>query len=118
MTMIERPLPPRLWPAFGMISLVFGHIALALFFMPVLGFPLAMCGLLSGLVGFFVALTYRGVNWRWSVAGLGVCMLAMAVNVAVSQAPEEIVPRRRVAPQGQPAPLRPAPPPPARPGEI
>jgi hypothetical protein len=116
--MAERPLAPRFLPAFGMISLVFGHIALALFFMPVLGFPLGVCGLLSGLAGFFVALTYRGVNWRWSVAGLGVCLLAIATNVAVSQAPEEILPRRRAPPQWQPLPQRPAPPPPARPGGI
>src|SRR5262245_17319523 len=115
--MAERLLPPRLLPAFGMISLVLGHIALALFFMPVLGFPLGVCGLLSGIVGFLVALTYRGVNWRWSVAGLAVCLLAMAINVAVFQAPEEILPRRRV-PQAQPAPERPTPPPPARPGGI
>jgi hypothetical protein len=116
--MMERPLPPRLLPAFGMISLVFGHIALALFFMPVLGFPLGVCGLASGLIGFVVAVTYRGVNWRWSIAGLAVCMLAIAVNVAVWQAPEEILPRRRLPTQWQPAPQRPAPPPPARPGGI
>jgi hypothetical protein len=116
--MIERPLPPRFLPAFGMISLVFGHIALLLFFMPVLGLPLGVCGLVSGFVGLFVAMTYRGVNWRWSVAGLAVCFVAITVNVAVSQAPEEILPRRRVPPQRQPVPERPAPPPPARPGAF
>src|SRR5262245_56704457 len=116
--MAERPLPPRFLPAFGMISLVFGHIALAVFFMPVLGVPLAMCGLISGMLGLLIALSYREVNWRWSVAGLAVCLLAIAVNVTVSQAPEEIMPLRRLSPQRQPAPERPAPPPPARPGGI
>jgi hypothetical protein len=116
--MAERPLPPRFLPAFGMISLVFGHLALALFFMPVLGFPLGVCGLVSGFVGLLVAVRWRGVNWRWSVAGLAVCLLAIAVNAAVSTAPEEILPRRRILPRSQSAPERPIASPPARPGEI
>jgi hypothetical protein len=86
--MADRTLPPRFMPAFGMISLVLGHIALAMFFMPVLGLPLAFCGLMSGLLGVFVAATWRGVNWRWSAAGVAVCTLALGVCAAQNWAPQ------------------------------
>ena len=48
-----------LWSGLGMSSIVLGLIALLLFFMPVLGIPIAGCGLAIGLAGLAIAMFCR-----------------------------------------------------------
>jgi hypothetical protein len=101
-------------PALGMTALVLGHIALALFLMPILGGPLAAAGLLSGLLGVALALVTREATMRYSVAGIAVCVLALSVNLAMQNAPAAGSTARLGSELVQPAPGRPAPVPPAR----
>jgi hypothetical protein len=107
------PGKPGLLPAFGMTSVVLGHIALLLFFLPILGVPVAAFGLLFGVVGLVLACCAPGTSLRWCLAGVAVCCLALAVNVAINYAPEGYLPGRRVPPPWQPVPDRPWVPPPA-----
>ncbi len=71
----------------GMASLVLGVIALLLFFLPILGIPLAAFGALFGLVGLTLALADAGQSLRWNLAGLLTSLLALGVNLAVAYAP-------------------------------
>lgn len=106
----------RVLPAFGMTSLVLGHIALLLFFMPILGIPISAAGLLFGVIG--VALrpfTSRG-SLRWSLAGVVVSALALVVNFVLAYAPVGYLPAARVPPSWQRTLGAPDIPPPARPG--
>jgi hypothetical protein len=115
--MFLRTVTSRFLPAFGMTALVLGHVALLLFFMPILGIPLAAIGLLFGLLGILLALVSRSSSLRWSLAGVAACGLALAVNAAISYAPEtESLPGRGMQQQWQPTPVRPMVPPPARAG--
>ncbi len=77
--------PPRL--AFGLTSFVLGMIGFLLFFLPILGAPVSVVGLFAGLAGCLVAgATTRG-SMRWSIGGVVLCLLALAINVAVAYAP-------------------------------
>jgi ABC-type uncharacterized transport system permease subunit len=97
-----------------MTALVLGHIALALFFMPILGGPLAAAGLLAGALGVVLALASRDANMRYSIAGVAVCVLALGVNLALQNAPSAGSTGQLGSELVQPAPGRPAPVPPAR----
>jgi hypothetical protein len=101
-------------PAFGMTALVLGHIALMLFFLPVLGIPLSACGLAFGGVGVALALLTGASSLRWGVAGVAASGLALAVNLALARAPESHAPDPRRPRSGQVEPARPYIPPPAR----
>src|SRR5260370_31242944 len=109
--------PPCLLPAFGMTSLVLGHIALLVFSMPIMGIPIAALGLLFGLIGIGMRLFTTATSLRWSLAGIAVCGLALTVDVGIAYAPKDYV-QQRCAPQmWQIAPGNPAPPAPARPAK-
>ncbi len=104
----------RYRPAFGMTALVLGHIALLLFFLPVLGIPLSVCGLAFGLFGVVLAFFTPESSLRWGVAGLGVCVLALIINAALYWAPGGYKPPPRVPATWQPATTTPFVAPPAR----
>jgi hypothetical protein len=78
----------------GMASLVLGVIGMLLFFLPVLGIPISVCGLLAGLVGVPVAICFR-LTLRWCAAGIAMCALALLVNLAVAYAPSGYIPLPR-----------------------
>ena len=75
----------------GMSSLVIGTIGLMLFFLPVLGIPISAFGLLFGLLGLLVTLVGGraggGARLRWTLAGIAVSCLGLAVNIAIAYAP-------------------------------
>jgi len=88
--------PPRL--AFGVASFVLGMIGFMLFLLPILGAPISVVGLASGIAGCLVAgATARG-SLRWSVAGVVLSCLALGINVAVAYAP-----RYATTPTGPPS---------------
>src|SRR5947209_9677417 len=99
----------------GMTSLVLGVIALLLFFLPILGIPLAAFGMLFGVVGFCVGLISPGTSLRWSVGGTAISALALAINLAIAYAPGGYLPGRQVPRPWQEPPGRPYTPPPAPP---
>ena len=104
--------------ALGMSSLVIGTIGLMLFFLPVLGIPLSAFGLFFGILGLlamFVGGKARsGTIVRWTLAGIAVSCLGLAVNVAIAYAPAGYLPGRDVPRLWQTPPDRPYVPPPAR----
>ena len=61
-------------------TLVLGAIALLLSFLPVLGIPVGVCGLVFAVVGTVLAFFGGGVSLRWSLIGVAVCALALATN--------------------------------------
>lgn len=71
----------------GMTSLVLGTIGLLLFFLPILGIPISAFGLLFGLIGLGATLFGGGAMLRWSVAGMGLSFLALAINIAIAYTP-------------------------------
>jgi hypothetical protein len=101
----------------GMTSLVISVIALLLFLFPVLGIPLSALGVVFGVIGLVAALVTSETSLRWSVGGIAVSCLALAVNLAIANAPAGYVPGRRVPQLWRPEPYTPYVPPPARPAE-
>lgn len=102
----------------GMSSLVIGTIGLMLFFMPVLGIPVSAFGLLFGILGLVMAFVGStvggGARLRWTLAGIAVSCLALAVNIAIAYAPAGYLPGREASQPWQSPPDRPYVPPPAR----
>jgi hypothetical protein len=96
-----------------MASVVLGIIALMVGFLPVLGIPISAFGLLFGLIGLVAAFFPSGATLRWSVGGVAVCSLALALNVAIAFAPGGYQPNPEVPKSWQPVPDRPSYPPPA-----
>jgi hypothetical protein len=72
---------------FGMSSLVVGLIGLMLFFLPVLGIPVSALGLCLGVIGFVGGLFRGGPSLRWGLGGIGVCGMALVVNLVMYHAP-------------------------------
>jgi hypothetical protein len=89
-------LPDTQNPSYGLgiASLVLGTVGLLLFLLPVLGIPLGAVGLLLGLVGLVVAILGGPSSLRWSVAGIAMCLLALAAETAIVLAPAGYVPGR------------------------
>jgi hypothetical protein len=83
------PLPSTHNPpaAPGMVSLVLGVIAMLLFFLPILGLPISVLGLLFGLIGFESSLRAGGLRLRWCLLGCAACTLALAINIGIVYAP-------------------------------
>src|SRR5438477_10395417 len=81
---VHRPLV-----GWGMASLVLGTIGLILFVFPILGVPISAFGLLLGIVGVVYGWFRSGVEVRWSLGGMAVSALALAVNIAILYAPSE-----------------------------
>jgi ABC-type Fe3+-siderophore transport system permease subunit len=102
----------------GMTSLVVGTIGLMLFFLPVLGIPISAFGLFFGVLGLLVAFfgtrAGGGARLRWTLAGIAVSCLGLAVNVAIAYAPAGYLPGREVPKSWQSPPDRPFVSPPAR----
>jgi hypothetical protein len=70
----------------GMTSAVLGTIGLMLFFLPILGLPISVCGLAAGFLGLIGALATHG-RLRWSVVGIAMSIMALGINVAILYAP-------------------------------
>jgi hypothetical protein len=102
---------PRL--GLGMTSLVLGTVGLLLAFLPVLGVPISAFGLLFGILGLIGAMFFTGATLRWSVAGIFISSLALAVNIAITYAPRGYLPSREVPKSWQPVRDRPWVPPPS-----
>jgi hypothetical protein len=102
-------------PGLGMTSMVLGIIAMLLAFLPVLGFPLAVFGLVFGFAGIVAVFFSRSTSLRWSVGGALVSALALGVNTAIGYAPSGYEPSRQVPPMWQTVPYRPQVSPPAPP---
>jgi hypothetical protein len=104
--------------ALGMSTLVIGTIGLMLFFLPILGIPLSAFGLFFGILALLAALFRTragiGVLLRWTLAGIAVSSLSLAVNVAITYAPSGYLPCRKVPQLWQTTPDTPYVPPPDR----
>jgi hypothetical protein len=72
----------------GLTSVVLGTVALLVFFMPILGLPLSAVGLALGLVGALAALRRPAAALRWPLAGVVICLTALALNAAIDYWPE------------------------------
>jgi hypothetical protein len=86
-----------------MASFVLAVIALLLVFLPILGIPLSVCGMVLGIGALATALFIRGSNLRWGLAGLAASSFALAVNLAVAYAPGPEVPNPERPAMWQPA---------------
>ena len=64
-----------------------GVVGLLLFFLPILSIPLGGVGLVFGFSGLVFALLNSWTSLRWSVAGIVLSGLALAVSLAIAQAP-------------------------------
>ena len=93
----------HLGPNLGMSSLVIGLIGLALFFMPIMGIPLGLIGVVCGVVGLGATMLVKGVSPRWSLEGIVVSGVALAANYFIASAPDSELPSRNVPKQWQPA---------------
>lgn len=64
-----------------------GAVGLLLFFLPILGIPLAGTGLVIGLVALLTAVFGGRSSLRWAVLGTALCVLALVVGLAITLAP-------------------------------
>jgi len=99
-----------------MTSLVLGVISSLLFFLPILGIPLSLCGILFGVLGLLGHFAVPGTSLRWTLEGLAVSCLSLAINVAITFAPTGYLHDQNVPRPWQPVPDRPYVSPPARQG--
>ena len=102
----------------GLTAVVLGVVGLVLFFLPILSIPLGGVGLVFGFAGFVLALMGGRSSLRWSVAGIALSCLALAISLAIAQAPAGYLPSRAIPLDTQRVPDRPYVPPPARPGAM
>jgi hypothetical protein len=115
MNQLPRPQGPL--PALGMLSFVLGIISLMLFFLPILGLPIAAFALLAGILGTALALSGTGGTLRWALFGSVMSALALGVNLAIAYAPGGYTPQLGAPRLWQEVSAdRPYIPPPARPG--
>jgi len=110
--MPESPEPRFPLLGLGMTSLILGVIGLMLSLLPVLGIPISVLGLFFGLVG-LLGVFFGVSSLRWSIGGIGVCSLALLVNLALTYAPGGYVPDPKVPRIWQPVYDRPYVSPPA-----
>ena len=102
----------------GLTAAILGSVGALLFFMPVLGIPLAAVGLVFGVVGLLMAILGGRTSLRWSAAGIVVSGLALGIGLAIAVAPAGVLPNPKGPPVEQSVPERPYVPPPARPGAL
>jgi hypothetical protein len=100
----------------GLTSVILGSVGTLLFFLPVLGIPLAAVGLVFGTAGLLTAILGGRTSLRWSAAGIMVSGLALGIGVVLSLAPAGFLPSPKGPPAEQSVPDQPYVPPPARPG--
>jgi hypothetical protein len=103
-------LPPL---AVGMASAVTGTIGLLLFFLPILGIPIAACGLVLGIAGAVTAALSHTADLRWSIIGIVVSCVALGALCALITAPQGYMPGSAVPRLWQSPSNRPYIPPPA-----
>ncbi len=85
--------PPLL--AFGTVAVALGSIALALFFMPILSIPIALCGLVAGGIGLVRTLApwqrmdilQRRSELRWAIMGCALCGAVAVLGFIIAYAP-------------------------------
>lgn len=99
----------------GLTSAILGSVSLVLFSLPILSIPLGGVGLVFGLIGLVLALRGGWTSFRWSVAGIALCGVAMVVSIAIAWVSIGYLPNPTVPLDTQPVPNRPYVPPPARP---
>lgn len=92
-------------------SFVLGAVGLLLFFMPVLGIPLAGIGLLLGFSALLIALIGGPSSLRWSVLATALCVLALGADLLIAFAPADLTPSQPAGWRWQPPPSHSAPPP-------
>ena len=80
----RRRLPPL---GLGLASVVLGAIGLMLFVVPILAAPISGCGAIAGLCGIMGAAAGSRADLRLSIAGVALCALALAIDLAVQYAP-------------------------------
>jgi hypothetical protein len=111
---MQLPPPPRApMMSFSMTSLVLGFLATLVFFMPILGIPIAVAGVVCGIIGIVFALRSPEYSIRWGLGGLGLSLLALSTLLALYYAPEAYLMRYRAARRWQPPADRPYVAPPA-----
>ena len=111
MDLPSQPRAPML--SFSMTSLVLGFLSTLVFFMPVLGIPIALSGVVCGVVGICFAWRSREYSMRWGLGGLGLSLLALGMLLALYYAPEGYLMRVRMPHRWQPPADRPYVAPPA-----
>jgi hypothetical protein len=77
-------LPPL---GLGLASVVLGAIGLLLFIVPILAAPISGCGMIAGACGIMGGVAGLRVDLRLCVAGVALCALALAIDLAVQYAP-------------------------------
>jgi hypothetical protein len=110
----RRLLQYRLTFALGMASIVVSLLGFGLVFLPVVGIPVSGLGMLAALVALASGLVLGGpLTLRWSLGGLGLGCLALALNVAMTFTPAGFIRSRPPAKNWQELPGRALIPPPA-----
>jgi len=109
------PPQPRNVPSvgLGLASITLGAVGLMLFILPILALPICGAGLATGTVAALVALTRDPTDLRLSMTGMAVCLLAIAVSIAIAQAPGDYLDPYPPPPGVAPLPPRQFVPPPA-----
>ena len=97
----------------GMTALVLGTVGMMLCIFPILGIPISALGALCGLLGLGMGLSRGGVILRWTLEGIALSAVALAVNVAIAYAPAGYRHDPEVPQPWQPPPGRPYVPPPS-----
>lgn len=110
--------PGELPLGMGLTSVVLGVVGMLLFFMPILGIPLGGVGLVFGLSGLVLTLLGGRASLRWPISGIALSGLALALGIAIAQAPAGYLPTQPVPLDTQSVPKRRYVPPPARPGSL
>lgn len=84
-TKLHAPESPVL--AFGVASVVLGSIAVILFWLPILGVFIGVCGFCAGFAEIVWRRTARPVNFRWAIAGCGLCAIAIGGELVIAYTP-------------------------------
>jgi hypothetical protein len=66
---------------------VLGAVGLMLFIMPILAIPISGCGAIVGLCGIAAGVARLRMDFRLSIAGVALCALALAIDLAIQYAP-------------------------------
>jgi hypothetical protein len=106
--MNESSTQDDLFSGMALASMILGSVGLLLAVLPVLGLPLAGCGLAFGLVGLLHALVMRRANLWAPILGLGLSGVALAIALAIAQVPTaEIVSVPSLSAEAEPTSPRP-----------
>jgi hypothetical protein len=100
----------------GLAAVTLGALGLAMFFLPVLGIPIALAGLAAGVAGAVIAAVWKAYDLRLALTGIGLSVLAAAIGWAMTYAPSGFLAPSEIGPRFRsvPAVRTGKPPPPAR----